>query len=72
MKTKTYFGFSGDSEFLHYSWSQFVDYSVGRIILSIGNGSFRDATMMVLSQAAAWGMYHDKDVKKWVLMQGDR
>ena len=57
-----YFGFSEISEFLKMDYEAFIQYAIGELIISIGQGKFRDRAREIISQAAAWGIYHDKGV----------
>lgn len=56
----SYFGFSASSEFLQYEWDEFVNFVIGRCIMAIGVGDFKSVIRFSLSQAAAWGLYHNK------------
>jgi hypothetical protein len=56
--------FSKDSEFVKYSWERLVNEITGRLIISIGNGTFKDEVSVVLSMAVAWSEYNSKKKSK--------
>lgn len=58
MSKHTLFKFAESSEFLDYTWDDFVGMCIAELILSIPTGKFNERVNWVLAQAVSWNEYN--------------
>jgi len=47
-----------DSPFLKYSWDEFTSWALGKILVSIGEGTLSDTFNRMLRFAGDWAIYN--------------